>query len=644
MRTFETLRADVLELFTRLSDIATARGAEEAGRRLAAGRQRLLDERLVVVVCGEFKRGKSTLLNALLGEPGLFPVDAFYATRVITTAGYGAPETITVTMTPAAGQIRRVEIGRDQIASFATESENPHNAKQVELVSIRTPNPRLAPGLTLVDTPGVGGVYDEHSAVTLGFLQSASALVFVADATQPLMESELAFMRRAAELAKVAEDPDGCLFVLSKIDALGDYQPILANMRAKLAEITGRSAESIPLVAVSAMAKLEYLRNGSADYLELSNFAAFEQMLWSALGRRRGRALLSSSLADLDLAAQALAVPLETEARALTGENRELTQLAVQTEDRAAWLAELRGNKDRWRSDLADQLGQVLTELKEAGQKSLDQVWQDCQTVYLHNDSYLTAPELLLNQVIAAAAAAFAEVSDRAGRAAARALRDFSVRHGIELRRPEIGRLPEPPVPAVQLSGQVSKADKPRAGVQRWTSAAEGSKSASLAGASIGMTVGAVVGTLVGPGPGTLIGMNLGSLVGFTLGSTVGTLTGYRDAVQDARENGVQLHRDRLWAELEPLRKSQQDTLADALEELISSYTAAASRELDSRIAQEHESVTEALERLRILRDRAEETVARRREELAAERAPLDRVFEEIGTIAAAAAELGGMS
>lgn len=92
MRTFESLRAEVLELFTRLSDIAAARGAEEAARRLAAGKQRLLDERLVVVVCGEFKRGKSTLLNALLGDRGLFPVDAFYATRVITTAAYGHPK------------------------------------------------------------------------------------------------------------------------------------------------------------------------------------------------------------------------------------------------------------------------------------------------------------------------------------------------------------------------------------------------------------------------------------------------------------------------------------------------------------------------------------------------------------------------
>ena len=641
MRTFEGLRAEVLALFSQLSDIAGARGAEEAARRLAVGRQRLLDERLTVVVCGEFKRGKSSLLNALLEEPGLFPVDSFYATGVLTTAGYGPRESVTVTMGAADGEIRQREIGRDEIAAYATEDGNPHNAKQVELVAIQTPNPRLAAGLTLVDTPGVGGVYEEHSAVTLGFLQSASALIFVADATQPLLESELAFVRRAAETARVSDDPDGCLFVLTKIDAVGDYRPILANTRAKLAEVTGRPAETIPLIPVSATAKLDYLRNGSPDYLELSNFDALEELLWATLARRRARALLSSSLADLDLAAQALVVPLETEARALTGENRELTELAAQTQDRAAWLGELRGNKDRWRSDLFDQLDDVLKQLKEHGHESLDQVWNECRTVYLHNDRYLAAPDLLLSQVITAAGAAFAALSERAGRAAARSLKEFSARHGLELRSPELEQLPVPPVPPLQLSGEVSKADRPRSGLHRWKAAAEGSKSASLAGASVGMTVGAIIGSVV-PGAGTLIGLNIGSLVGFTLGSTVGTLTGYREAVQDAQEKGVQLRRDRLWAELEPLRKAQETRLAEELEDLMGRYAAAATRELESRVVQEHESVVEALSRLRLLRDRAEQSVERQRAELAAERAPLDRVFGQLRQIAAAAAELGG--
>lgn len=642
MSTFESLRADILELFRQLGDIASARNADEARRRLDSARQQLLDERLVVVVCGEFKRGKSSLINALLEEPGLFPVDTFYATGVITTAGYAEPESVTVTTRPTPETIEQFEIRRDEIAAYATESGNPGNAKHVELVAIHTPNRRLAPGLTLVDTPGVGGVFEEHSAVTLGFLQSASALLFVTDATQPLLESELAFIRRAAETARVIDDPDGYLFALTKIDTVGDFGPVLANTKAKLAEVTGRPAEAIPVVPVSSSAKLEYLRNGSPDYLELSNFAVLEQTLWAAVARRRARALLTSSLTDLGLAAQALLAPLETENRALSGETRELTALAVQTENRATWLGQLRDNKDSWISDLANRLSEARNDLKSLGHERLDQVWQQCQTAYLYDDSYLGAPDLLLERVIADAAVAFAEVSELASRRAARALHAFSTRYGIELRRPEIEALAMPPAPPLRLSGNGPKTEKPRAGVRRWTLAAEGSRGASMAGASVGATVGGLIGTLVAPVAGTFIGMNIGGMVGFTLGSTAGTLTGYREAVKDAAEKGVQLRRDRLWAELEPLRKSQETTLAEDLEELMDDYVAAVTRELDSRVAQEQESVADALARLTALRDRADQAVERRRAELAAERAPFDRAFEQIGRLATGVAELGG--
>jgi len=159
MPEFDDLRTKTLTLFSELSEIAQSRGAGEAVQRLAAGRQLLLDERLVVVVCGEFKRGKSSLLNALLEEPDLFPVDAFFATCLITTAGYAPEETISVTVAEEDGSLRQLVIKRGDIASYATESGNPRNVKRAQLISIETPNPRLANGLMFVDTPGVGGVY-----------------------------------------------------------------------------------------------------------------------------------------------------------------------------------------------------------------------------------------------------------------------------------------------------------------------------------------------------------------------------------------------------------------------------------------------------------------------------------------------------
>ncbi|MFD0531772.1 dynamin family protein [Kitasatospora arboriphila] len=201
-RDFDALRADTLALFAALGPVAVAARNAAAAERLAAAEGRLRDGTLTVVVCGEFKRGKSTLLNALLEEPDLFPRDTYFATSLVTTAAYGPQERVVVTLDPPDGQgdggPQQLEITRDRIAEYATESGNPGNLKRVRLISVHLPNPRLATGLVLVDTPGVGAVHREHTAVTTGFLPQADALVFVADATQPLTESELRFLTRAA--------------------------------------------------------------------------------------------------------------------------------------------------------------------------------------------------------------------------------------------------------------------------------------------------------------------------------------------------------------------------------------------------------------------------------------------------------------
>jgi hypothetical protein len=156
------------------------------------------------------------------------------------------------------------------------------------------------------------------------------------------------------------------------------------------------------------------------------------------------------------------------------------------------------------------------------------------------------------------------------------------------------------------------------------------------------MTLGAAIGTMFGPGPGTILGLNFGSMIGFTLGSTVGTLAGYREAAKESSDQGVKLRRERLWAELQPLRRSQETHLAGALQDLVGEYVAAAARELESRLTQEYESACESLERLQALRDTAEKTAEDRRAALASEREPLDRIAQRITKLSPAVAALNG--
>ena len=193
------------------------------------------------------------------------------------------------------------------------------------------------------------------------------------------------------------------------------------------------------------------------------------------------------------------------------------------------------------------------------------------------------------------------------------------------------------------MYADLSKADRPESGLLRWTMAAKGTKSASTAGAGVGMAIGFVAGFII-PGVGSLVGMNVGWLAGYVLGSSTGAVAGYRDARKETESTGIRIRSERLWDELQPLRRSQETYLSDALEELVGQYVTAAIRELESRIVQEHESMAEALDRLRMLRDRAEQTAEARRAELAAERAPLDRILSRIGRLDTAAAGLDGVS
>ena len=236
MTSYQIQRQDLLTLFRSVSAIAHSRGAAESEQRLAGAMRRLQDGRLATVVCGEFKRGKSSLLGALLEEPGLFPVDVDIATNMVTMISYGAAELINVILV-GDGEEEAREITRADIPLYVTEQQNRGNAKNVRLLTIETPSVKLATGLTFVDTPGVGALNQEHTAVTYGFLPAADAVIFVSDATTPLAESELGFVRKISEYCPVI------LFVITKIDLRDDYAQIVDNTRAKLAEVTGKPAD-----------------------------------------------------------------------------------------------------------------------------------------------------------------------------------------------------------------------------------------------------------------------------------------------------------------------------------------------------------------------------------------------------------------
>ena len=240
-------------LLARGIEACTAWQRIDLAARLRVVAARLNRTSTLVAVVGEYKQGKSQLINALVGS-AVCPVDDDLATSAI-TAVYAVDK-------PGA-RIRRVVDGRsgvetvpvDELRRYVTEFGDPADRAGVELVEVGIPSPFLDEGLTLVDTPGIGGLLQQHTATTLRFLGLADAIIFVTDASQELTEPETAFLQQALTACPEV------LVVVTKVDLYPEWQRILEIDRRHLA---GRGITHNPIPVSSAL-RIEALSRTDPD-------------------------------------------------------------------------------------------------------------------------------------------------------------------------------------------------------------------------------------------------------------------------------------------------------------------------------------------------------------------------------------------
>jgi tRNA U34 5-carboxymethylaminomethyl modifying GTPase MnmE/TrmE len=181
-----------------------------------------------VAVIGETKRGKSALVNALIGRPGLSPVAPDVATCVPITFEYADEEWCRVWLE---GQAEPLDITLAELHAYASEQENPGNKKEALAVEAGLPAAALADlDVTLIDTPGVGGLDGGHAELTLQVLGSADAIIFVLDLDGELSGAEYRFLRRASQRI------DTIIFALTKSDLINDWERVVEENAMLLAE------------------------------------------------------------------------------------------------------------------------------------------------------------------------------------------------------------------------------------------------------------------------------------------------------------------------------------------------------------------------------------------------------------------------
>jgi L-fucose mutarotase/ribose pyranase (RbsD/FucU family) len=639
MRTFQEWQDEALKVHAEVIDFVRRLGA--ATDALEGGAAQLREGRFTVVVAGEFKKGKSSLLNALLEETGLFPVDLEVTTNLVTTAAYGPEERITVLLGERGGETAK-RISREEIPDYVTEQRNPTRTRKDEarMLVIETPNPRLREGLVLVDTPGVGGLSVGHTDITYAFIPTADAVIFTSDALTPLTTDELDFVRRIAEHTRLI------LFAITKIDAKLDWEAVVANDRAKLAVALDRPADDLVVIPVSSRLKLDHLGSGDPDALTDSNFPALEAALWALIAENQGFVVVVRALHELDTILAELDRPLQAEFQGYAqnanadAQKRvaELERALRQQEARVAelmnrdapWRQTLRAGMQRLREDAAAALGARLKEVRGGVGAYLEDPRR------LENPATITqAIQADVNSAIMLTGNAFSEK--------AAALHSALVRQmGLELPPFEVAPL--------GLEGPEMDAVQPvRTGW--WEKAVEATKSAKFS-AQAGSTVLGVLGAAVGGALGLLaggVGMGPGALWGLALGASMGGLpgaaTGWKRRKREIRERDEAATRRAVGRVvtnyLSEVESAARKMMANALRELASSVEAS----LEALLQREQKTLAatqEALAKGRAAtRSEAAEGMARLRApiaELARHRARARALVERIAAERAAAA------
>jgi GTPase SAR1 family protein len=189
--------ATEFEMLRAISGLALEAGLRAIAHEAGAVAERLDAGRFYVVCVGAFKRGKSTLLNALVGVPVL-PTGVVPVTSTVTILPYGARLRARVRFTD-----RDWEAGDPAaVRLYVSEEHNPANEKGVAAVEVFVPSDLLKAGMCLVDTPGLGSVVVANTAATRAFIPHVDAALLVLGADPPITGEEVALVRAMAETVR----------------------------------------------------------------------------------------------------------------------------------------------------------------------------------------------------------------------------------------------------------------------------------------------------------------------------------------------------------------------------------------------------------------------------------------------------------
>ncbi len=339
-----------VELIEQCETLCRRHGRDDLLRRLASTRRRWQTSDVRLLVVGEFKQGKSQLVNALVGAP-VCPVDDDIATSVPLTVAH-ADRPRAALLWSLDGHLGEGDLHQEQVAAedLTRRLRDPGDppggvGPGARLVAAEAGLPRklLAQGLCVVDTPGVGGLGSGHGAATRSVLSSAHAVLLVTDASQELTAPELDFLRQAlGACPQVA-------VALTKTDLHPDWRRVAELDRQHLQD----AGLDLPLLPVSARLRTEAARLGDAALNGESGYPELVRHLSRAVLARRDELARSLVRHDTEAVLEALTSSLRSERRVLASPDR-LPAVMAELEQAQARARDLKERSAKWQQTLAD--------------------------------------------------------------------------------------------------------------------------------------------------------------------------------------------------------------------------------------------------------------------------------------------------
>ncbi len=270
-------------------------GLQELNTSLLDLRKSIEGGQFRVVVVGEVKKGKSSLINALLDNKELLPEFKEIATSVAFKIIYGEEAKNTVFFKKKYSEaidddsdlvdlenyeeLSAITISDSDLEDYGTEKGNPGNEKNVEHILIELPNEILKTGIEIIDTPGLGGMFQYHAEISWKYLPTADAVLLVLDSTDsPLTREEKKWIHKIKNFNSVF------LFTQTKIDTVSalQWQSWQARNLKILTKLLEKDEKDIFYFPISSVYKIANPAPNSKMY-QRSGFKALQDFFFEQL-------------------------------------------------------------------------------------------------------------------------------------------------------------------------------------------------------------------------------------------------------------------------------------------------------------------------------------------------------------------------